>query len=156
MITIYGIWSVLTATSHPDHQYAYSKYKFLIGEEFNDPDMYFYIDYTDCDWSWYYGHADVWIKFDTDSMLIKISWDNGNFTPYTRIEENEHPTLAIWDYKDKESGHSGQNTSYLELYLSVSTQNDHPYLTWNAYDVRGGNNNVDYYEIWKKVLDHGH
>ncbi len=146
----YGIWSIYTLTSHPNHQYGYAKYKFLIGEEFYDPDMYFYIDYTDCDWTYYYDHADVWIKFDTDSMVCKISWDDDYFTPYTRIEQNEHPTLGIWDYKDKDEGHSGQRTDCFELYLTVTTQNNHPYLSWVAYDVRSGTNNVDYYEIWKK------
>jgi hypothetical protein len=149
----YGIWSVLNGSGGPaytHHTYGYSKYKLLIGDEFNNPDMYFYINYTDCDWTLYYDHADVWIRYNTDSIYCEISWDDDYFNNPTRIEQDEHPTLGIWNYKDKESGHSGQNTSYLELYLMVSTQNGHPYLTWNAYDERGGNNNVDYYEIWKK------
>jgi hypothetical protein len=149
----YGLWHVLSGAfvAHPNHKYGYGKYKFLIGDEFNNPDMYFYIDYTDCDYTDHYnGQADIWMRYNTDSNFCEISWASTIFLDPTRIEQNEHPTLGIWDYKEKEQGFSGQNTSYLELYLTVSTQNGHPYLSWNAYDERGGNNNVDYYEIWKK------
>ncbi len=65
----YGLWHAWTTGPHPYHKFGYGKYKFLIGEEFNDPDMYFYIDYTDCDYTDHYDLADVWIKFDTDSII---------------------------------------------------------------------------------------
>jgi hypothetical protein len=112
--------------------------------------MYFYLDWLDCDYSDYYSCVDIWIKFDVRDSTLDISWEDGSFNDPTEVDQNEHPTFEIWEHKIKDSLYTDQNTDQLELYLVVSTQNNHPYLTWNAYDIRNGNNALDYYEIWKK------
>ena len=63
------------------------------------------------------------------------------------VSVSQGVTYTLWDLKGKTTAACKDS---FELYLTVSTQNDHPYLTWNAYAERGGNNNVDYYEIWKR------
>ena len=145
----HGLRHTLSGVLFDSLTYGYGRYKLSIGYDYGDPLLYFFIDYTDCEFAEEYVTADVWIKFKTDTSLT-ISWDSRDFTDTTIVEQDEHPIFEIWDYKAKHTGHSGQNTDWFELYLSISTQNDHPYLTWNAYDGRNGNNNVDYYEIWKK------
>jgi hypothetical protein len=145
----YGFQHRLSGTSD-SLIYSYGKYKVSLGFDYNTALIYFYLDWTDCDYSDHYSHNDTWFRFNNSDTTLDISWDDSNFNDPTIVEQGEHPTFEIWDYKGKDQGYSGQNTDDFELYLTVSTQNDHPYLNWNAYDGRSGNNALDYYEVWKK------
>lgn len=73
-------------------------------------------------------------------------WMEPTTSQMTQINLGE--TLTIWEIK----GYSN-NTSTFELWTTISTQNNHPYLTWNPY------NNIDFtathYEVWRGLSPDG-
>ena len=66
---------------------------------------------------------------------------------YRYLDQNEisidGEVLKIWD----EIEDLDHITSGLELYLTVSNQNNNPYLVWNAYH----DENIDGYNVYRKV-----
>jgi len=120
---------------------SYGIYEITIRKNKDGDEISFSIDFRDDAWATVYPCGrDIYIYYSGDDSIYIYpggSCDNVTVT--------NGASYTLWGLKGKASA----TTDSLELYLTISTQNNHPYLTWNSYAQRSGNNNVDYYEIWK-------
>jgi len=99
------------------------KYKIKITENTTGESFYFYLDYTTDNYT-YGGDNDIWVKYYIDSNTVKVKWGNADL--YHSIDKGK--TFKIWEKKGEP-----RSTEKLELYLTMTNQNNHPYLEWNAY-----------------------
>lgn len=111
--------------------------------------------------SQYVQDSEYWVSFYFDwrtSDLPSSDWDDQRFMysindnkiyryldPYEVSINGQR--LTIWDEND-EIDHI---TSGLELYLTVSSQNNNPYLEWNEYN----DPNILGYNIYRKITMNG-
>lgn len=149
----YGIYSALTSTTTPDRNYGYGLYKFCIGYEYNNPVLYFYLDWRDCDYSDYYTFNDTWVQFNTTNNTAKIDWNNSNFTDKVTNVQNG-AIYSIWIEKEKEIGHGEQNTAFFNNFwqnclVLIKSDNNHPRLVWGTYP----NGNAIGYYLYRKITE---
>jgi hypothetical protein len=79
------------------------------------------------------GCGDIEIDFDVETGKLYYDDTQTEFPTYT----------SIWEEKTW----VGYSTSELELYLTVSNQNNNPYLEWNAYH----DPNIVGYNVYRKI-----
>ena len=98
---------------------------------------YFYIDYRTSvlpeDFIKLGQSSDIQIDFDVAAGKLYYLYTQNEFSTYT----------TIWD----EKAHITNSKSELELYLTVSNQNNNPYLEWNEYY----DPNILGYNIYRKI-----
>ena len=109
---------------------ALGKYKISAIEGGNEQ-SYFYMDWRTCD---YDVSPDVYFKYDYSSK---------HFRNEANTQTIDGTNQTVWDLV---SG-IDHTTDCFELYLSVSNQNDYPYLTWNDYH----DSNILGYNINRKI-----
>jgi hypothetical protein len=101
---------------------------------------YFYIDYRT---------SDLPENFNSGGMGdINITFNISDGKFYYYLTQTLFPvTTSIWEEKEWIE----HITTELELYLTVSKQNNNPYLEWNEYN----NPNILGYNIYRKITMHG-
>lgn len=123
--------------------YGYGLYKLTT----NESNCFFYIDFRDDRFGNYsqysppsYGHdIDIWIKYDDLNNEFYLK-SKGDFEWGNSISTGQ--TLTIWSIKQK----GNPSTQQFPLFLIVTNQNGHPYLSWNPYHT-----SVSGYYVHKKL-----
>jgi len=124
----------------------YSIYK--ISTWFGGSLKYFYLDYRDSRYvsSFQYPYncclLDIFIVFDGNSSKFAycvnmVEW------PFTQI--NNGSVLKIWEIFPGVPDPPEQEAFEKEFNLTVTSANNHPYLSWNNASY-----SITYYEVWKK------
>lgn len=133
----YACWESWPA--YYDWTFGLGYYKFTAKVNGNTKD-YFYIDYRTSNLPENFssgGNGDIGITFDVSSGVLYYIYTQTEFPTYTSIWE-EKPWVGV-------------STSDLELYLTVSSQNNNPYLEWNEYN----DPNILGYNIYRKITMNG-
>jgi hypothetical protein len=142
-------FSNLVGTGYPAIEpplFSYGIYDITVRKNKDGDEINFSIDFLDCEWPGLGGYPcgnDIYLYYIGDDTVEIFPSSNCDTTTVTQGGK-----YTLWDLKGKTTAACKDS---FELYLEVSTQNNHPYLTWNAYADRSGNDDdVDYYEIWKR------
>ena len=103
----------------------YSTYKILNVSE----NKYFHINYLDCRYWSGYGTGfpysiDIFILYEGGTFKFR----NQSQSQFTNIQNGS--TITVWENVFPLTGHE---TDCFELYLTLSDNNNYPYLTWNDY-----------------------
>ena len=136
----YGIFHTASSSSgYPDPVYfANGKYKLSISiPNQTKSQFYFFLDYTTDDYT-YGGNNDIWVKYNFNQNITTVKWNSSS--SYKSISNGV--TYKVWVEKNKQ-----RSTSKFELFLTVSNQNNHPYLSWNEYHDEL---NMLHYNVYKK------
>jgi hypothetical protein len=140
-------WGLKHVLSGAYNAFAYGLYKITFGSlQNNNSYISFYLDYTDCDYTDYYEENDMWIRYNSTNSSVLISWDDGNFDDNNNTSVIPGKTYRIWENKDKYERENQSNTSFLELFLTLGTENNHPKLEWNPYH---DNTSLTSYKLFK-------
>ncbi len=108
----------------------------------SDKDNFIFLDLRDCKWAnqdysgQWYSPTDFSLKYDYAND--KFYYRNiGSFYPIA-----DGGIIGIWTIKN-----GTRVTDCFELYLKISNQNGHPYLSWNEYHDESS---VLHYNVYKK------